>query len=536
MAADSLWRTNRIVGATVVTSGPGATNLITGIACSYFDSIPTLHITGQVNQNEKENYRGAQVRQAGFQETKIVDIVKPITKYAVQVTNGKELKEELEKAYHLAISGRMGPVLVDVPMDVQKEEVGDEIQYEDPRETPPTPGFLENACQRIQDFFRGAERPLVLFGAGVGLSGSEAWTESWLTKNRIPFVSSWNGLTYFNHDDPEYLGNIGVYGNRGANFVLQSADRILVLGSRLDNRQRSGATEKFGLCARFFVVDIDQEELVKYPAEKYETLGMDLKYLSRVLNDLTIPKSTSSWSGFTREMKKKYFGQYPSSSAEKYGSLSPYSVVQKINNAMDRNAIVVADDGANLCWVFQCFHRTEQFLYTAGGNSPMGYSFPAAIGAAIQNPGKQVIAFTGDGSMQMNLQELQTLKHHNLNLKLIILNNFGYGIIKQFQDLYFEGRYHASAQGYSQPDFGKVAHAYEIPYQRIERESDLDLAFLDTKGPMVVDVFLHPNTFIEPKLELGKSVHEQFPYLTDEEQSLGTRIIRTHLTKGRSRA
>ena len=528
MAADSLWRTNRIVGVTVATSGPGATNLITGIACSYFDSIPTLHITGQVNQNEKKNYRGAKVRQAGFQETKIVDIVKPITKYAVSVTSGAELKHELEKAYNIAITGRMGPVLIDIPMDVQKEEVGDEILYSPPAETVPSQPMIFRARTQLKEFFRGSERPLVIFGAGVGLAGSEAWVERWLKKTGIPFVASWNALTYFNHDAKNYLGNIGVYGNRGANFALQSADRILVLGSRLDNRQRSGDTDGFGLSAKFLVVDIDGQELAKYPKKKYSTVKLDLRHLAMILNGVRAPAGSASWTAFVHELKKKYFGVYPSTTAEEQGTLSPYWAVQAINRAVDPDAIVVADDGANLCWVFQTFHRTRQTLYTAGGNSPMGYSFPAAIGAAIQNPRKQVIAFTGDGSMQMNIQELQTLKHNNLNVKVVILNNFGYGIIKQFQDLYFQGRYYGSDEGYSQPDFGKVAAAYGIDYLRVTKTSDFDASFLAKKGPGVMDVHLHPNTLIEPKLEMGRPIHDQFPYLSNADHAQGTRLIRNY--------
>ena len=532
MAADSLWRTNRVVGVTVATSGPGATNLITGIACSYFDSIPTLHITGQVNQNEKKNYNGAKVRQAGFQETKIVEMVKPITKYAVQVTNGKELKDELEKAYNIAITGRMGPVLIDIPMDVQKEEVGDEIQYSAPKIVVPAEGELSRSRAIVAEFFRGSERPLVLFGAGVGLAGAESGVESWLNSKGLPFVASWNALTYFNHEAKGYLGNIGVYGNRGANFALQSADRILVLGSRLDNRQRSGDTDAFGLNAKFLVVDVDDQELAKYPKGKYSTISMDLRHISKILDGVAVPRGTDAWAAFVHEMKGKYFGKYPSTTAEEHGTLSPYWAVQSINRAVAQDAIVIADDGANLCWVFQTFHRTKQTLYTAGGNSPMGYSFPAAIGAAIQNPGRQVVAFTGDGSMQMNIQELQTLKYNDLNVKVVILNNFGYGIIKQFQDLYFQGRYHGSDKGYSQPDFGKVVSAYGIPYLRVEKTSDLDLAFLSKKGPGVIDVYLHPNTLIEPKLEMGRPIHDQFPYLNAADHEKGTRLIRNYARTG----
>lgn len=530
MAADALWRIDKTVGTTVVTSGPGATNLITGIACSYFDSIPTLHITGQVNQNEIANYRGARVRQAGFQETKIVDMVKPITKYAVQVKTGEELKRELTKAYNLAISDRKGPVLIDVPMDVQKAEVGDEIAYSPPNEEIHSAADVQRWKIKIQEFFQPSERPLVLFGAGVGLAGAEIAVAEWLKKSGIPFVSSWNGLTYFNHDLPNYMGNIGVYGNRGANFILQNADRILVLGSRLDNRQRSGDIVGFGMSAKFLVLDVDTEELKKYDPNKYETLLLNLKHFPDICQSLEPMQQKTPWIDFFRLMKKRYFGKYPSSTAESEQSLSPYAIVQEVNRLISRDAIVIADDGANLCWVFQAFHRTGQTLFTAGGNSPMGYSFPASIGAALHQPNRQVIVFTGDGSFQMNIQELQTMAYHKCNIKLIILNNYGYGIIKQFQDLYFESRYFATGEGYSQPNFAKVVEAYNIPYHRVKKMSDLKPEIFEQKGPAVIEVVLHPNTLIEPKLEMGRPIHDQFPYLSDGAFDEGMRFVPTPAT------
>ena len=519
MAADSLWRTNKIVGATVVTSGPGATNLITGIACSFFDSIPTIHITGQVNQNEELNYKGAKVRQAGFQETNIVDMVKPITKYAVKVTDYRMLKEELCKAYSIATSGRMGPVLIDIPMDVQQADVGEysEVDFNstEKKSAPELMSFVKS----VNKFFESGERPLVLFGAGVGLAGAEKETEDWLIERNIPFVSSWNGMTYFNHESENYCGNIGVYGNRGANFLIQNCDRLLVLGSRLDNRQRSGNASSFAKSARVLVVDVDNEELIKYRNNpNYEPgLNLDLSILKSGVNEIQTPPQSDSWSEYWREIKSKYFGKIPSSIPEKHGTISPLEAVRKINGFIPRNSIVVADDGANLCWVFQSFFRTEQTIYTAGGNSPMGYAFPASIGASIYNPNRRVVAFTGDGSMQMNIQDLQTMKYHDLDIKLIILNNFGYGIIKQFQDLYFDGRHHATGEGYSQPDFGKIVAGYGIDYYKIEKIEDLRGELFSAKGPAVIDIYLHPDTMIEPKLELGRSIEDQFPYLTDTE-------------------
>src|SRR3954452_6493151 len=209
MAADALWRVNRKVGVTLATSGPGATNLITGIATSHFDSIPSLHITGQVNQRESSAFQGTNVRQAGFQETRIVEMVRPVTKYAVMVTSAAELREELAKAYSIATSGRMGPVLIDVPMDIQQTEVGDDILL--PSKLPATTEAPEQVLADLKRTLREAKRPVVLWGAGVGLAGVERDVADWLECSRLPFVSSWAGLSYFDHDHPGFVGQIGVY-------------------------------------------------------------------------------------------------------------------------------------------------------------------------------------------------------------------------------------------------------------------------------------------------------------------------------------
>jgi acetolactate synthase-1/2/3 large subunit len=301
--------------------------------------------------------------------------------------------------------------------------------------------------------------------------------------------------------------------------LIQNCDRLLVLGSRLDNRQRSGNASSFAKSARVLVVDVDNEELIKYRNNpNYEPgLNLDLRILKSAVNEIQTPPLSDSWSEYWREIKSKYFGKIPSSVPEKHGTISPLEVVRRVNNIIPRDSIVVADDGANLCWVFQSFFRTEQTIYTAGGNSPMGYAFPASIGASIYNPNRRVVAFTGDGSMQMNIQDLQTMKYHDLDIKLIILNNFGYGIIKQFQDLYFDGRHHATGEGYSQPDFGKIVAGYGIDYYKIEKIEDLRGELFSAQGPAVIDIYLHPDTMIEPKLELGRSIEDQFPYLTDTE-------------------
>lgn len=527
MAADAVWRVRRKVGAAMATSGPGATNLLTGIACSYFDSIPTLYITGQVNQTESSAFLGAQVRQAGFQETNIVDMVKPITKYAVQVKTVSDLKRELPKALQIATSGRMGPVLIDVPMNVQKDEAGEYQEFSEFFQdvSSPSSSSLANLRSQIEEFFRDSERPLALLGAGIGLAGVSAEIVEWLEKNKIPFVSSWLGTTYFNHDCDLFCGNIGVYGNRGANYILQNCDVLLVLGSRLDNRQRSGNTRKFVPKARVFVVDIDSEELKKYAPDGYETAVLDMKYLPPILGNLRPTGSKGHWLEYVQEIKSKYFGKDISTFAKEHGTTSPYEAIKKINNLIEQDAIVISDSGACLCWVYQIFHRTKQIMFTAGGMSPMGYALPAAIGAAVHCPNKQAICFMGDGGFQLNIQELQTVKHYNLDIKIVIMNNKSYGIIKQFQDSYLGSRYEASGRGYSVPDFKAVVEAYGLPCNTINTVEEITPDLFKSRGARVINIILDENTLIEPRLEMGRPINDQFPYVSDEEFRWANRFV-----------
>jgi acetolactate synthase I/II/III large subunit len=523
MAADALWRVDRTVGVTMATSGPGATNLITGIACSYFDSIPSLHITGQVNQRESSAFHGANVRQSGFQETKIVEMVRPITKYAATVTSAEALQHELAKAYAIATTGRRGPALIDVPMDIQQVDVGDGIVL--PILSPQEGEQTDAVAHALSDTLAAARRPILLWGAGIGLAGVEAEIAAWLERTGLPFVSSWAGLTYFNHDHPGFLGQIGVYGNRGANFALQNADTVVVLGSRLDNRQRSGNAKNFASGATVHVVDVDAEELRKYRNDGYRTSQIDFCQLCAVLQDISAPKLSQEWAGYVQEMKARYYGRETCSSATRINTLSPYDVVRRLNDVIDHDAIVVGDTGAAVCWLHQAFRVKEHLLFTAGGNSPMGYALPAAIGAKLAAPHRQVISYNGDGGFQLNIQELQTLRHHNLDVAIVVMNNSSYGIIKQFQDSYLGSRYRASRDGYSTPDFGAIAKAYGVRYAKIEHLDQITPDLLQGGGPIVIEVVLSEDTLIEPKLEMGRPINDQFPYLSSSEYSSGNRYV-----------
>jgi hypothetical protein len=296
-------------------------------------------------------------------------------------------------------------------MDIQQIEIEGDILM-----PPAEPEIGEQASDVIASLaatLAAARRPLVLWGGGIGLAGVQKDVLGWLDQTGLPFVSSWAGLTYFDHDHPGFLGQISVYGNRGANFALQNADAVVVIGSRLDNRQRSGNARNFATGATIHVIDIDEEELKKYANDGYRTSHLDFRKLPEVLAALPAPAADPEWAGYVATMKERYYGKEISTSAARLNTLSPYDVVRQINAVAAKDAIVVGDTGAALCWLHQAFRVKAHTLFTAGGNSPMGYALPAAIGAKLVAPHQQVISYNGDGGFQLNLQELQTVKHYN---------------------------------------------------------------------------------------------------------------------------
>lgn len=520
MAADALWRTNGQLGVSMATSGPGASNLITGIACGYYDSIPSLHIAGQVNYEEQKLYRGAAVRQAGFQQMDIVSMVRPVCKYAVNVTTHDEMRQELKKCVEEAYSGRMGPVLIDIPMNLQNAEMEDSTMLlpDSAKWSAVDTGISpEQAGKLIQQFLGSAQRPLIVFGAGVGLAGQHQELERWLGSNKIPFVATWAALNYFNHEAPNYIGHFGVYGNRGGNNAIQNADKILVLGSRLDNRQRSGNPANFAPNAKILCVDLDPAELEKLDPANYVGLHFDLRNLSKALRGVEKPKFDPEWSKYSQSLKAKYFNKDTSSYSQQHDVMSPYRVVEKIQQVAEPNAVITTDAGANHCWVYQTFYRNQdQLLMTSSGHYAMGYALPASIGAALVEPNRQHICSNGDGGIQMNLQELQTVKEYDLDIKVVVFNNRRLGMICQFQDTYMDGRHAATENGPGRPDFKKIAEAFDFDYTLI---TSLDQITSETLKPgrRIIEIKIHPGVQIEPKLEKGRPINDQSPLVSDEE-------------------
>ena len=523
MMADSYSRLGPNFSCTMVTSGPGATNLITGIACSYFDSIPSLHICGQVNTYEQQDGHKStkNVRQVGFQETDIVKISKPITKYSYKLKNASEIRYVLEKAYYLATTGRPGPVLIDIPMDLQRVVVN-------PKKLKPYKPVIEkkslnykNIIIKIENLLKKSKKPVLILGGGIKCGKAELDLLKFLKILKIPIVTTWSGVDLVDYNNQYYIGNVGVYGSRAANFTVQNSDLIFCLGTRLDTRITGGVPKSFARDAKKIVVDVDRFEL-----DKKRGLKIDLKVQSHIKkfiqNYLSYQKviferdtwllKCNKWKAKYPVISKDFFKE------KKY--VNPYVLMDKLSKTLNKNDIIIADDGGHLTWTIQSFKiKFGQKLFSAFGNSPMGYSLPASIGASIVKGKKRIICIDGDGSIQINLQELHTIDKLKLPIKIFILNNGGYGIIKQFQELYLGKRYEASGKGVSNPDFKKISNAFNINYNLIKNHNELKKLdkIIDSKKAEIIEVRLKDNQKIIPKLQFGNPIEDLSPLLPRKE-------------------
>jgi len=525
MMADAYSRVGKGFGATMVTSGPGAQNLITGIACSWFDSVPVIHISGQVNSFElsSTNKTTQKVRQVGFQETDIVSIVKPITKFAYQLKNPNEIKYALEKAFYFSNHGRPGPVLIDIPMDFQRVKINPKKikSFRVPKKK--TNNQITNSIYKIKKLLNKSKRPILILGGGVRMSKSINELEKFLKNIDLPIVTTWSGLDTVDYQDKNYVGCIGVYGSRAANFAVQNSDLVLNFGSRLDTRITGGKPETFARSAKVISIDIDKHEL-----NKKRGLNIYLK-INEDLNNFLLTfnskfkgykfSASSDWKRICQQWKLRY----PNVQSVYYNQkdyVNPYCFIDRLSNKLNNQDIVLTDDGGHLTWTIQAFKvKKGQRVFSAFGNSPMGYAFPAALGASFANRKKRIICIDGDGSIQINIQELQTMVANNLPIKLFIINNDGYGIIKQFQELYLNKRYEASisSKGVTNPNFKKISNAYGINYSEIKNNKQIDKVLnkiLNSKKAEFVNVIIDPNQKIIPKLQFGKPIEDLSPLLS----------------------
>ena len=523
MMADSYSRLGPNFSCTMVTSGPGATNLITGIACSYFDSIPALHICGQVNTYEQQDGHKstANVRQVGFQETDIVKISKPITKFSYKLKKASEIKYILEKAYHIATTGRPGPVLIDIPMDLQKIEINPKkLKSYKPKIDKKKINY-KNTISKVQNLLKKSKKPVIILGGGIKYGRAELNLFKFLKKFKVPIVTTWSGVDLVDYNNYCYIGNVGVYGSRAANFTVQNADLILCLGTRLDTRITGGVPKSFARKAKKIVVDIDKFEL-----NKKRGLKIDLKIKLNIKTFFQIYEKykkeiliRNDWLLRCRNWKLKY----PIILKEFHKvkkHVNPYVFIDSLSKSLNKKDVIIADDGGHLTWTLQSFKiKLGQKLFSAFGNSPMGYALPASIGASIIRNKNRIICIDGDGSIQINLQELHTIDKLQLPIKIFILNNDGFGIIKQFQELYLGSRYEASGKGVSNPDFKKISKAFCINYTLIKSHLDLKKInkVISSKKPEIIEVKLKENQKIIPKLQFGNPIEDISPLLSRKE-------------------
>lgn len=488
------------VGVAYATSGPGATNLITGICQAYYDSIPVLFITGQVNRNELSNDKN--IRQVGFQETDIVAITSKITKLSIRITNPEDIKYILDKCFYYMLSERKGPCLLDIPMDVLSSDI-DKTKLKD--YVSKNRKSIKKNINKDIDFLKKIKRPVIIVGNGLKNSKNRKKIEKSIRKLNIPVVSSMLAVDTFINYKYNY-GFIGAYGNRTANFIVSKSDLIISIGSRLDIRQVGKERKKFASKAQIIRFDVDDNEL------NYKVHSNDISYklnidcdedCTRIIEYLSNINIYNDWLNICEEIKLK-LNNYDRDNISK--------TIHRISDSFPDNCMITTDVGQNQVWCAQSltFKKNQKVLFS-GSEGAMGYALPAAIGAYYATR-KKVFCICGDGGLQMNIQELQFLYREQLPITIILLNNKSLGMIRHFQEMYFKSNYFhtISNNGYSTPDFEKIAKAYKIKYIKISLKNNKVLD-INSKKPMFFEIELNKKTYVKPKLVFGQPNQDQDP-------------------------
>jgi len=536
IAAEGYARVSGSLGVINVTTGPGGINALNGVFGAWTDSVPMLVISGQVKRETcLENYSRHGLRQLGDQEADIVPIVRNITKYAAYVDNPLTIRYHLDRALHLATSGRPGPVWLDIPIDVQAAVIDEVVlkPYSHEEDQPQWDRTVVSAtCRRIVARLQSAERPVILAGNGIRCARAAVVFDAVIRKLGIPVVLSRSARDLLGCEDPLYCGRAGIDADRAGNFVVQNADVLLVLGSRLGIRQISYNWRSFARNAYLIQVDVDAAELTKPTVKAHLPVHSDLAAFLEELETCATGFDHdlhSAWLDWCRKRVDRYPGVLPEHRATA-DVLNPYLFCEYLTQHLLDDDVVVCGNGSAFIMALQAgMVRKGQRWFFNSGCASMGYDLPAAVGAAFAREGKRVICIAGDGSIQMNIQELQTVAHHRLPVKVFVLNNRGYLSIRQTQQAFF-GRLvgESSASGVSFPDMVKVAAAYDLPAFRIERSSMADVVerALAEPGPVLCDVMVDPNQTFEPRTSskqlpdgriVSPELEDMFPFLDREE-------------------
>lgn len=542
MAAEGFTRLSGKVAAVCVTSGPGGTNTLTGVMGAWLDSIPMIVISGQMKYMTTIASTDIPLRQLGFQEFNIIDAVSCMTKFSILISDVKKISYYLEKSLYLATCGRPGPVWLDIPLDIQGAYIDTDelLHYSYEKEYDIEPPCVNDAQMKLfYDKISQAERPVILAGNGIRIAHAEDLFIKVIEKLKIPVVTAWNAHDLIYDSHPLYVGRPGTIGTRGGNFVVQNSDLLISFGCRMNIRQISYEWENFAKYAYKIAIDIDENELKK------PTLKIDLpihsdisEVFKKILkSDYTSLKDNSGWLQWCKEINKRYpvvLNEY----LRIKKPVNPYIFMDCLSKNLGESDVIVASNGTACVCSFQAIEMKKgQRMFTNAGASSMGYGLPAAIGASfsVRNQ-KRIICLEGDGSIQMNLQELQTVKHHNLNIKIFWLNNDGYHSIRQTQDLTFNGEKRgycgvSDTSGISFPSAKKIANAYGIKYILIDSLESIDedlKEVLCCTQPVICEVLLNKKQYFAPKLSskthkdgtiTSPSLEDMYPFLSEEEMS-----------------
>lgn len=497
---------NGVPGVAYSTGGPGATNMLTAIGHAYYDSIPVIFMTGNVNTYEAKG--NLAVRQKGFQESDIISVSSPLTKLSIYVEKPEMIRYCLEKAYYYATSGRPGPVLIDLPMDVLRAQVDVEklVAYEIPENS--VYDSVQDFADALKQALRKAKRPCIVFGNGVKKVSLREKIKQVVFNLKIPYVTS---MIAFDIIEPnEYFnGFIGAYGIRAANFVIAKSDLIISIGSRLDVRQVGAVRENFAPNAQIIRIDIDKGELSYKVHQDEVSFCLDAEKAIEIMASMDFDGQYAAWCSVCKIIHEKLQG---------LDVRLPNRYITELSKLVPKQAIITTDVGQNQVWVAQSFivKAKQQFMFS-GGMGAMGHALPAAIGSCYPRNDSVSVCICGDGGLQMNIQELQYIVREQLPIKVFVFNNYALGMIRHFQEMYFDNISFQTTEdgGYTTPDFVRIAEAYGIRGRVITDVNQIHKLHeeINDNKPLLVEIRINEDTYVLPKLEYGKPNQDQQPLI-----------------------
>lgn len=533
-AAEASAEYGNTLGAALVTAGPGGTNAVTGVACAWIESAPVVFLSGQAKRADLIGTRG--VRSMGQQEVNIIPVVKPITKYAVQVTDEKTIRFHLEKAIHLARTGRPGPVWLDIPLDVQAQMIDEEKLQSFDGGIPEAPSIRHETVNQFKHLVLGAKRPVIYAGNGVRLSSALPQFRQLLEKLKVPVLTSWKAADFLAESDSFYCGRPGAIGQRGANFTQQNADLMIVLGARLDLPSVAFNHEGFARNAKKVIVDIDEAELGKFNTKITLPVHGDVaEFLSKTLAALDgVPlPDWSPWLKRARDWQAQYPVVLPEYEKQAEG-VSTYVFYKVMSELAAQDEVLIPGSSGPCSDIFmQAFQvKAGQRIFNAPGLGAMGTGLPASIGACVASGRKRTLCFNGDGGFQLNIQELETVRRLGLPIKFFVLSNGGYGSIYAMQKGHFKDHMVAShpGSGLTLPDIRKVAGAYGIPTAQIRTLGELrEVAaqVLASPGPFVCEVITSLEERTAPRV--ASTVHSDGTITSNPMEDMSPPLSREEL-------